>query len=424
MSLAGLSLEQAPPISVPFRFFYGAPLFGLLAALVLLAAGPEGVASRWTPALLAATHLLTLGFMAMVMTGALFQMLPVVAGAVVPRPRLAAWAVHLPLTAGTLFLAAAFLFRWRPAFGPAMVLLGGAFALFLVLAIYSLARAPARNATVRAIWLALAALGLTAALGIALAGALAGRWSLAAPGLVELHLLWGLLGWVGLLVAGVAYQVVPMFQLTPIYPPSFSRWLAPLAAALLLAYSAALAVGAGAGWLALIGAGLAAAFAAFAIMTLALQRRRKRRLSDPTLQFWRLAMASLLAAALLWAAGRLAPLPERAYALGLAVLFLVGFGVSVIDGMLYKIVPFLVWFHLQSRASQPAAVPHMKAIIPEGRARLQLRLHAAALVLLLGCAAWPPLVYPAGLAFGASALSLGANLLVAGRCYRAIASAG
>ncbi len=417
MALAGLSLEQAPPISVPFRFFYSAPPFALLAALTLLAAGPDGAASRWTPALLAATHLLTLGFMAMVMVGALFQMLPVVAGAAIPRPRLTAWAVHLPLVAGTLCLAGGFLFRREAAFRLAGALLAFAFVLFLGVSVYSLARAPARNATVTAIRLALAALAVTVGLGLALAAALSGQWRPAAAGLIDLHAQWGLLGWVGLLVMGVAYQVVPMFQLTPVYPPPVRRWLAPLVAVLLLGSTAATLGGAGPAWTALAAAGLALAFAVFGGVTLHLQRNRRRRIGDVTLQFWRLAMASLAAAAGLWAAGLV--VPSAYFPLWLGTLYVVGFGLSVIDGMLYKIVPFLVWFHLQSRAGRSRPVPNMKEIIPERRARLQLRAHGAALGLLLGYAVWPPLLYPAGLALGLSSLLLGANLLAAGRCYRA-----
>ena len=67
MITAGLSLEQAPPFNVPLRFFLTAPPFLLLAAGLLLWQGPDLFASRWLPATLALTHLLTLGFMAQVM---------------------------------------------------------------------------------------------------------------------------------------------------------------------------------------------------------------------------------------------------------------------------------------------------------------------------------------------------------------------
>ena len=64
MSLqAGLPFEQAPPVSLPLRFFLTAPLF-LLAAAGLIVLSPDALASRWTPQALALTHALTLGFLA------------------------------------------------------------------------------------------------------------------------------------------------------------------------------------------------------------------------------------------------------------------------------------------------------------------------------------------------------------------------
>ena len=45
----------------------------------------------------------------------------------------------------------------------------------------------------------------------------------------------------------------------------------------------------------------------------------------------------------------------QSYGMLLGVLMIVGFAMSVINGMLYKIVPFLVWFHLQSRRGPSGA---------------------------------------------------------------------
>ena len=76
MPVSGLLFEQAPPVSVPLRFLLTAPWFAVLAGALLAWAGPDALASRWTPALLGVTHLLTLGFMATAMVGALLQILP------------------------------------------------------------------------------------------------------------------------------------------------------------------------------------------------------------------------------------------------------------------------------------------------------------------------------------------------------------
>ena len=58
-----LSFDDGPPISAPLRFFVTAPVFAMAAGLLLLWAGPDLYASRWTPTALAFTHLITVGFM-------------------------------------------------------------------------------------------------------------------------------------------------------------------------------------------------------------------------------------------------------------------------------------------------------------------------------------------------------------------------
>ena len=102
--------------------------------------------------------------------------------------------------------------------------------------------------------------------------------------------------------------------------------------------------------------------------------------------------------------------------LACSLLAIVGFLYSAISGMLYKIVPFLVWHHLQAKAAPGQRAPGVKHIIPDRRARRQFWLHAAALVLLLA-ACWFPaqLARAAGLALLASSLSLGWNLTNAAR---------
>ena len=66
----GLAYEDTPPLSAPLRFFLTAPVFGLIAGLVLLFDG-QLLASRWTPGALAVVHLFAAGFMLHVMLGAL-----------------------------------------------------------------------------------------------------------------------------------------------------------------------------------------------------------------------------------------------------------------------------------------------------------------------------------------------------------------
>jgi hypothetical protein len=414
---AGLSFEQAPPFSLPLRFFLTAPLF-LLAAALLIVLSPDALASRWTPQALALTHALTLGFLAMVMLGALMQMLPVVAGSPLPAPRLVACGSHVSLLLGTAALMAGFLTAEPAAYGLGAVLLGAGFAVFVAAATPSLARAVA-GVTVNGIRFAVVGLAITTLLGLALALLRAGWW---APPAVEsaiaAHVSFGLIGWVLLLVIGVAYQVVPMFQLTPSYPPRLSRWLAGALFALLLLHAVA-------PWLPhvaarLVDAALAAGILLFAVATLRLQSRRRRKLPDVTLDYWRLGMASLIACVAVWLVGQAWPTwaDNDAYPLQLGVLFIGGFAVSVVSGMLYKIVPFLAWFHLQSQLQARAgSIPTMKDMIAEGWMRRQFRLHLIACVLLVGVPFWPQLGIAAGSVLAVSALLLWGNLWSAVRRF-------
>lgn len=419
---AGLSFEQAPPFALPLRFFLTAPLF-LLAAAILIVLAPDALASRWTPQALALTHALTLGFLAMVMLGALMQMLPVVAGATMPFSRAVGSLTHALLALGSAALMAGFLTDDALLYQVGMALLASAFLVFILAASSSLVRAVASD-TVSGMRLAMLCLAITAALGLALALSRSTGWVLAeTAAAIAAHAVLGLLGWVLLLVVSVAYQVVPMFQITPPYPPLLARWFVPVLFTLLVIVALApLLPREAASAVALIAqVGLATGILAFALLTLRLQSQRRRKLPDVSLDFWRLGMASLIASVVAWMLARLSPgwADSDAYPLLLGVLFIGGFAVSVVSGMLYKIVPFLAWFHLQAQLQARAgSIPNMKEMTAQRWMRWHFRLHLLACA-LLGCATISPGLFamPGGIATGLSAMLLWLNLVTTKRRY-------
>lgn len=420
-----LSFDQAPPLSVPLRFFLTAPIFAIMAAALLFWYGPQALESRWSALTLALTHLLVLGFLASAMIGALIQILPVVGGVQLPRMQLTASAVHFLLALGTAALVAAFLLAQPLLFKLALLFLGSAFLWLLVVSVIGVWGVPGASATLWAVRLALLALLTTVVLGATLASAFAWTFGLPLVDLTNLHARWGLLGWVGLLTIGVAYQVVPMFQVTPLYPAYLTRWLAPVMFFLLLVWSAAdvFTWQQPNNWNAAMSIFVALGFMLFGLTTLYLLWFRKRSKPDVTVMFWRTAMTSLIVCAALWIAGRFIPLMVIApsYALFLGILFVVGFGYSAINGMLYKIVPFLVWYHLQSAISQRGIVPNVKQILPDNITIKQFFAHLIALSILLAATLWPGLLTRAGgLAFAVSSGWLLVNLIGATRMYQRI----
>lgn len=430
MSFGGLALEKAPALGVPGRFFVTAPLFGVAGAGVLLVLGGDVLASRWSPVTLAAVHLVTLGVLTMTMCGAWMQLLPVLVAAPIARARAVSVAVHAPLALGAALLPLGLASGSPLVLAASAAALAGALLVFIVAAANALRQRGARHASATGMGLALAALTMTLVLGLlALSSrAFPGAAGFAAP--IALHIAWAAVGWVGLLVISVALQVVPMFQLTPAYPAWLSRFLVPALFALLVAYSIAGAVPAFTAASSML---LALGLGAFAATTLALQARRRRRVPDVGVSYWRLGMASLLAAAALWIAGLAVPglAADARFPVLVGALYLVGFAVSVVIGMLYRIVPFLVWLHLHQtrirlgpgRGVDVVDLPNVKQIIPEARMRLQWRVYGAGCALLLAAVLFPgPLAHAAGALLAVALALLARDLAAAVRLYRRLAS--
>ena len=381
MRTGGLSLEQAPPLSIPASFFLTIPLGILATALILMTFGITALGNPWAPQALALAHAGTLGVLAMGMAGALYQMTPVVAGTPIPFTRIA-YVVHL------LLVAALGGFIWRLLGGPvaamswAIIGFKLAMAAFLLPLGWALLRPATHNETVQG--MRLAALSLTAVtlIGLMMAAGYAGDLFPQSRVLwVQIHLTLALLGWVGGLIVAVSWQVIPMFYLAPAADKSTKRWLFSLLLLGLLLpfavfyfpqeYGNALSPSR----IAAIGA-LPAALVIW-VMHPALMlrniRRRKRKRSDASLLFWNTGLATALtlvpiAIAALW-------LPDPRWQVLFGWVAIWGWAGMIMHGMLSRIVPFLVWFHRFSARVGLEPVPSMRSLLSQRRIRLGFVLH-------------------------------------------------
>jgi hypothetical protein len=418
MKTVSLNTEQAPPISVPLRVFAVAPLFLVLATLILLSGTDNPFSDPHMPALLAATHCITLGFMANIMVGAMQQILPVVIGSPMPASRLTAWLIFLALASGALLLSAGFVLGLPSLLNLAWPLLLLAFLTFIGASLISLARSPARNATRTALLLSVCTLAVGLALGALLAhGYATGTVLPNVSKLASAHVSLMLGGWVLLLIIGVSYQVVPMFQLTPNYPKWLTAALAPAIFCSLLLNELFLLFQPEMHWPVVVAQSVFWVLAGgFAVATLSVQSRRRRRVADATLSFFRLGMVALLCSALLAIATLLIQVADRLEIL-IVVIFLLGFAMSVMHGMLYKIIPFLVWFHL-FRGGVKAGIPNMKEIIPERWMWRHLWLHLGTLLAALCAPWWMTAVWLLALGLLLQGIVLGYALFTAVKVYR------
>ncbi len=375
-----LSYEAAPAYATPLRFFVTAPLFGVAAGVLLMLA-PELLASRWTRGALAITHLIAVGFMLMVMVGALFQILPVVAGAVIPGGSLLVAGVHILLTLGAASLAWGLWAMSPVALSLAAWLLGAGFALFLAAAAAGLWRAPVSQATPRDLRIALIGFGIAISLGLTLAMVLTQGLALPLLTLLKLHIGWAWVGGSLVLLAATSWIVVPMFQITPPYPDALTRYWAIAIVGVLLVWSGSVYAGSTIAEVLLVTV-LAALTLVYAAATLQVQRRSRRSSPDATARTFQFGMLCLIAGTACTLAAYYSDAALWPILAGILVLY--GGFVSVIEGMLYKIVPFLAWLHLTQDGIK---APNMRKLQPDTPVRAQLVAHVVALLALVAAAA-------------------------------------
>jgi len=385
MDLRRLSFDSMPPLAIPFRFFVTAPVFAILVALLFLVAEPFELSSRWTNLLLAATHGITLGFMLMIMVGALFQILPVVTGVSMPKVKHISTLVHLFFSAGVFSLIAGLYSMSHYLLMIAGATLGVGFSAFFI-GLISCMSAMRNTPSSWAVRLAVLSLMITISFGLLfIFGWDHPSWFPNPRAFTNTHLLWGLIGWTLLLIMGVSFQIIPMFYVTPDYPTWLSRFLPPVIFLELITVS----VSQGHtifGLASLILLTLTSSI--YPAYTLHLISKRKRKSQDITLWFWKTSMISFLIAALtfLWLifynGGYLARLE-----LILAATVLFGFIMALITGMLLKIVPFLVWLNLQQswikNPSVKMPLSNMQQVIPAPLAKLQYFLFMLMFALIL-----------------------------------------
>jgi len=378
----------APPFAVIAPFFVAAPL-GLAAAGALLAGAEEdALLAVNAPRLVAVTHALVLGWLTLSIMGALYQLGPAVLGGRVPSLRLLRtqfW-VHVISVAAFVPAFAAWDIRWMSAAGVGVVV---SFILFFVAAIPSVGAFRPGSLTRAYVSFALAFFALAGGVGITYAGTLEHLWFPVTLGRLAGHAHLGLLGWLGLVLMGVSYQVVPMFNVVHERHPRFGRpalWLTAAAAA------------GGSLWLmsdpgrdvrVLLALGMALGPALWAADMVVLLRARSRRRLDIQGRATFVSLGFLLAAillAVLVAIGEpAAPRGEPARLhLAYGAVAVGGWAGITLIGNSYKIVPFLTWYHRYRHLAGAGPVPMVADLYDARLAHGILATHIGAIILAAG----------------------------------------
>ncbi len=376
MNINGLSFNALPPIDLPFRFFLTAPLFVILCALLILFSGETLWISRWHPYMLALTHGFTLGFLSMVMMGALLQLLPVIGGIGITKPRKITYFCHTSLVLGTLCLMANFIWPNTVLGFSSLILLVCSLGTYFIAFTLVLLKKLSQGDSIIGFRLAMTALLIVLLMGVIL---LSQRFELlefshTGKELTNNHALFGLAGWGSILIISVSFQVIPMFHVAPSFPKIISHYLPSFLFFLLV--------------LSIFKPTVVAPFivlthGVFALSLLFVISKRKRKIPDSTIRFWQLAAFTLVGLNIFYF------IPDKYLpshvaqqkTLLIACCYLYFYLMAVIQGMLLKILPFLSYTHLQQKClmnfAAMQAIPHMHEFLNKKHAQWLFYLHIA-----------------------------------------------
>ncbi len=365
-SQGGLSLEQAPPISVVLRFFITGGIFGVLLSLFMLFNSFYQLPLFSSHIIL--VHLLGLGVMASFMLGAMFQMLPVIAGVLIKTPTKKALIAHILLSLGILLQISAFSTSNSYLYLFASIILGGGLLHASTVMFKELIKIKDHSSSSKGMLFAISSFIITILLGIVMLLTLGGYLDM--PYLLELreiHYSFAIFGWVTLLIIAISFQVIEMFFVTPKYPNIMTKYLIITLFLLLVIKSIFISIDT-----LLIDIVISSLLIIYAGVTLHRLYRRRRPTADGSVWFWRFGMGLLIVSLSTFFIDDLRAITYISF---------IGFALSIVFAMVYKIVPFLVWFHLSNQGYMEA--PMMHDVIHPKRVKIHFFIHLTLFILLI-----------------------------------------
>jgi hypothetical protein len=408
-----VSPDRTPPLSLVVPFLLAAPLGAVAAGIIATRTGGEIFVAINTPRLVAITHALVLGWIGATIMGSTYQLGPVVLGGRLLSTRLAR--IQFGLHACAVFLFVSMVLRWDTTWmAVAGVLLAISLSFYLVNLCSMVVTAsrwgePRSFLAVSAVFLLLAG-----AFGITWVGALEHAWFPVTFGRLAAHAHLGLVGWVGLTLMGVSYQLVPMFNVAPAVRPRFGHPALAVTAVATLTFASVMLFDPAAPVRFGLVLFLATGPLLWSIDQWRVVRGRNRRKLD--IQGWStiISLLFLVVAVLLGAGAALGtPLtPDDAPArwpLAYGAAAILGWAGTAVLGNVIKIHAFLVWLHRYRPRIGAGPVPLVSDLYSEAAARVALGVHVSSTLVIVVAALSGRLI---AFHLGGLGLALGALLVL------------
>jgi hypothetical protein len=356
--------DFAPPLKLISPYFKIGVTFYLLAMVALLSFSPTFIYQEM--AIAGWIHLFLLGFVMVIIFGAMAQLIPVVLE--VGHAIIDLYYVILPLL-GVGVIGMVFGFWVNPAllsYGGLLVLTS--MVIFAIEAFATLKKAEIKTLTVKTITVSNGFLLLGILSGFVIALGLSGAISVDVNAILKAHVYAVLGGFVLLTIMGLSLTLIPMFSLAHGFDETpIKRGFNLVAIGVGIVFVSALLEIQYLDWIGYMTTLLGVGFYIYQIYIIYKLTVRKE------LDIWAKSMIfgfSSLIASLIFGVLSFLPQASEVWLHTSLWFFMVGFIGFLINGHLYKIVPFLVWFERFSPLVGKEKVPMLHEMYPKEQANM------------------------------------------------------
>lgn len=382
ISVAGI---YSPPFRIVSKYFIAAVVSFITFNLMLVFDYKSFSGHHFQPKILSINHILTLGFITMTIFGAMFQLVPVVLEVKLFSVILAEIQFWI-YTVGVILLTYKFyFFTSNLSFEFPAILLSLAMTIFIINIIGSFFKIKKWNITGTYLSSALFWLLITALAGYLLAKNLDKPFiKINHLQYLKLHAITAFVGWVSMVVMGVSFRLIPMFTLSHGYKLTLAKLSFIFTNLGLL----------GINWIMhypdtgiynlIFGSLIFSGIVSYLIQIYIIFKKRIRKRLDIGLKFsafafFMMALSTLLNFSFLFF--EYEKIPNLTLVYGFIVLF--GYITFLIVGQMYKIVPFLIWYHKYSSKVGLEKIPMLKDMFNEKAAEIQFYLMMIGLAILI-----------------------------------------
>lgn len=379
---SSIASAYSPPFRIVSKYFAAAILSFVILNLFLLVSNSSIAGHHFSPKILAITHIATLGWITMIIFGALFQLIPVVLEVKLFSEVLAEVQFWIYLI-GVIGLVYCFwYFETGLYMNISAILLNLAMFIFAFNIIMTFTKVKKWNITGLYLAAAIFYLIVTAIAGLLLA------INLGSPYIkfdhlqyLNLHAHTAFIGWVSMVVMGVTYKLIPMFTLSHGYPLTFAKWAFWLINIGLLGINTIFHYADTTFLYYVFTPMIALGILLFLGQVTIIFKKRVRKKLDTGLMFSSYAYLMLGLTTVL---GTFIAFIDYQSILNLTLIYgymiIFGYLSMLIVGQMYKIVPFLVWYHKYSSKVGIEKVPMLKEMYNDKSAGYGMYLMIAAIL--------------------------------------------